>query len=106
MQRAQTLFLVKFFGILVAAYLLVAWKPVNDNVIVPFTTAIATASGALLNGIGQNVDKRDPFVDHRLCRDRLGSCGTNRRNRNAIWCRYCSNGDFFPRKRSDARYSL
>lgn len=55
MQRAQTLFLVKFFGILVAAYLLVAWKPVNDNVIVPFTTAIATASGALLNGIGQNV---------------------------------------------------
>ena len=55
MQRAQTLFLLKFFGILIAAYLLVAWKPVNDGVIVPFTTAIASGSGALLQAIGQDV---------------------------------------------------
>jgi exosortase/archaeosortase family protein len=48
MQRAQVLFLVKFFVILIAAYLLIAWNPVNDHVIVPFTEAIAQSSGALL----------------------------------------------------------
>ncbi|MBV8519400.1 MAG: exosortase H [Acidobacteria bacterium] len=55
MQRNQVLFLVKFFLILVAAYLLIAWTPVNDRVIVPFTHGVAAASGALLNGIGQHV---------------------------------------------------
>ncbi|HYO77620.1 MAG TPA: archaeosortase/exosortase family protein, partial [Thermoanaerobaculia bacterium] len=55
MQRTQVLFLLKFFGVLVGAYLLIAWNPVNDNVIVPFTTAIAHWSGALLNVIGQGV---------------------------------------------------
>lgn len=55
MQRTQVLFLVKFFGILIAAYLLIAWNPVNDHVIVPFTQGVATVSGALLKGIGQPV---------------------------------------------------
>jgi exosortase H (IPTLxxWG-CTERM-specific) len=55
MQRSQILFLVKFFAILVAAYLLIAWNPVNDNVIVPFTAAIARVSGAALNLVGQQV---------------------------------------------------
>jgi exosortase H (IPTLxxWG-CTERM-specific) len=55
MQRTQVLFLVKFFVILVGAYLLIAWSPVNDNVIVPFTQALATTSGAILKGIGQAV---------------------------------------------------
>jgi exosortase H (IPTLxxWG-CTERM-specific) len=56
MQRTQVLFLVKFFVILVGAYLLIAWNPVNDNVIVPFTTGVAKVSGALLQGIGQPVE--------------------------------------------------
>lgn len=56
MQRTQVLFLLKFFGILVAAYLVIAWNPVNDHVIVPFTQGVATVSGALLKGIGQPVD--------------------------------------------------
>ena len=55
MQRTQVLFLVKFFGVLVAAYLLIAWNPVNDNVIVPFTAAIARSSGALLQMMGEQV---------------------------------------------------
>jgi exosortase H (IPTLxxWG-CTERM-specific) len=55
MQRNQVLFLLKFFGVLIAAYLLIAWSPVNDRVIVPFTTGIAHASGALLNAMGQKV---------------------------------------------------
>lgn len=55
MQRTQVLFLVKFFAVLIAAYLLIAWNPVNDNVIVPFTTAIAQSSGWLLNVLGEGV---------------------------------------------------
>lgn len=55
MQRTQVLFLVKFFAVLIGAYLLIAWSPVNDNVIVPFTAAIARSSGALLNLLGQDV---------------------------------------------------
>lgn len=55
MQRNQILFLAKFFGVLIAAYLLIAWNPVNDSVIVPFTRAIAGWSGALLNAMGENV---------------------------------------------------
>lgn len=55
MQRNQILFLVKFFGVLIGAYLLIAWNPVNDNVIVPFTAGIAKVSGVLLNILGQNV---------------------------------------------------
>ena len=55
MQRNQVLFLAKFFAVLVAAYLLIAWNPVNDRVIVPFTAGIARVSGALLNLIGQTV---------------------------------------------------
>ena len=55
MQRAQVLFLVKFFVILLAAYLFIAWSPVNDRVIVPFTEGIARVSGVLLNLIGQHV---------------------------------------------------
>jgi exosortase H (IPTLxxWG-CTERM-specific) len=55
MQRPQVLFLVKFFAILVGAYLLIAWSPVNDNVIVPFTQLVASTSGAILKGIGQAV---------------------------------------------------
>jgi len=62
MQRTQVLFLVKFFGVLLAAYLLIAWSPVNDHVIVPFTRAIATSSGALLNAMGQHVTVRDTSI--------------------------------------------
>lgn len=55
MQRKQVLFLVKFFVILIGAYLLIAWSPVNDRVIVPFTEGIARWSAVILNGIGQEV---------------------------------------------------
>lgn len=55
MKRPQLLFLLKFFGILVGAYLLIAWSPVNDHVILPFTAALARSAGVLLNIIGQGV---------------------------------------------------
>ena len=62
MQRTQVLFLVKFFAILVAAYLLIAWNPVNDHVIVPFTAGVAKVSGTLLQGIGQPVDVHGTII--------------------------------------------
>lgn len=62
MRRAQVLFLVKFFVILVAAYLVIAWNPVNDRVIVPFTAALARSAGAILNVLGQAVTVRGTVV--------------------------------------------
>ena len=55
MQRTQVLFLVKFFAVLIGAYLLVAWNPVNDRAIVPLTAGIAKVSGSILQAIGENV---------------------------------------------------
>jgi len=55
MKRDQKLFLIKFFVALIAMYLLVAWNPVNDRVIVPITKVIAAGAGALLHAIGQDV---------------------------------------------------
>jgi len=55
MQRNQVIFLVKFFAILVVAYLVIAWNPVNDAVIVPFTAGITRVAAAILNAMGQGV---------------------------------------------------
>jgi exosortase H (IPTLxxWG-CTERM-specific) len=62
MRRAQVLFLVKFFAILVAAYLVIAWNPVNDRVIVPFTAALAQSAGAILRVLGEAVTVRGTVV--------------------------------------------
>lgn len=55
MQRSQVLFLVKFFAVLIGVYLLIAWNPVNDGVIVPLTSGIAKVSGSLLQMMGEKV---------------------------------------------------
>lgn len=55
MQRDQKLFLLKFFGVLIALYFVVAWNPVNDHVIVPATEGITAAAGGILHVVGQNV---------------------------------------------------
>jgi exosortase H (IPTLxxWG-CTERM-specific) len=46
-------FLLRFVLFLVVFYFLVAAKPVNDHVIVPFTGWIASASGTVLNALGE-----------------------------------------------------
>lgn len=53
--RRSVLFLVRFLALLVGFYALVASHPVNDAVIVPFTSGIARVSAAVLNGLGENV---------------------------------------------------
>lgn len=55
MNNPRTRFLVKFAVVLVAAYLFIAWNPVNDHVIVPFTAALARSAAAILNAFGQHV---------------------------------------------------
>jgi exosortase H (IPTLxxWG-CTERM-specific) len=48
-------FLVRFVVLLAVFYFLVAWNPVNDAVIVPFTAGIAHVSAAVLNLFGAGV---------------------------------------------------
>jgi exosortase H (IPTLxxWG-CTERM-specific) len=62
MKRTQKLFLIKFFIVLVGMYLLVAWNPVNDHVIVPATKVIAQGGGLILKALGQQVDVRGTTI--------------------------------------------
>lgn len=56
-QRRRSIgFLLRFVALLVVFYLIVASRPVNDNVIVPFTAGIAKVSGTVLNAIGEKVE--------------------------------------------------
>jgi exosortase H (IPTLxxWG-CTERM-specific) len=54
-RRKSLLFLARFLALLVVFYFLVAWNPINDAVIVPFTSAIARVSGTILVALGEKV---------------------------------------------------
>jgi len=54
-RRRSFLFLLRFLVLLGVFAFLVAWKPVNDRVIVPFTAGVAHVSAAALNALGENV---------------------------------------------------
>jgi exosortase H (IPTLxxWG-CTERM-specific) len=54
-RRRSLLFLARFLILLLAFYALIAWNPINDAVVVPFTAAIARVSGVLLNAMGERV---------------------------------------------------
>jgi exosortase H (IPTLxxWG-CTERM-specific) len=55
MQPAQKRFLVRFVLFLVGFYALVAIRPVNDAVVVPFTAFLVKLSAGLLRAIGERV---------------------------------------------------
>ncbi|MDQ5857576.1 MAG: exosortase H [Acidobacteriota bacterium] len=55
-RRRSVGFLLRFIALLVVFYLIVASRPVNDAVIVPFTSGIASVSAAVLNALGENVE--------------------------------------------------
>ena len=44
--RQEIRFLGLFLAILLGSFTLIAWTPVNDAVIEPFTAGVATTSGA------------------------------------------------------------
>jgi len=54
-RRRSLLFLGKFAGLLVLFALAVSSKPVNDSVVVPFTSVVARGSGFVLNLLSEGV---------------------------------------------------
>ncbi|MFN2442272.1 MAG: exosortase H [Thermoanaerobaculia bacterium] len=57
MNRARSLFLLKFVVIIVVSYVAVALKPVDRAVVTPFSKGVTAASGVLLNAIGEPVER-------------------------------------------------
>lgn len=54
-RRRSLAFLGRFGGLILLLYIAVALRPVDTAVVVPFTSAIARVSGAVLNLLGQGV---------------------------------------------------
>lgn len=56
--RREIRFLVLFLLLLGGGFAFIAWNPINDHVIEPFTAGVASSSGFLLNALGQEVRMR------------------------------------------------
>jgi exosortase H (IPTLxxWG-CTERM-specific) len=61
--RREIVFLVVFLALLAGSFTLVAWTPVNDHVIEPFTAGVARVSGATLSLLGQDVKMRGTIIE-------------------------------------------
>lgn len=61
--RREIVFLVVFLALLAGSFTLVAWTPVNDHVIEPFTAGVARVSGATLALLGQDVVMRGTIIE-------------------------------------------
>jgi exosortase H (IPTLxxWG-CTERM-specific) len=55
-RRRSIGFLVRFVVLLGVFYFFVAWRPINDAAVVPFTAGIARTSAAVLNVLGERVE--------------------------------------------------
>jgi exosortase H (IPTLxxWG-CTERM-specific) len=55
--RPEARFLIVFLLVLAASFSLLAWTPVNDHLVEPFTGIIARVSGGALNLLGQHVTR-------------------------------------------------
>jgi exosortase H (IPTLxxWG-CTERM-specific) len=60
--RPQLRFILKFFGLLVVFYLVVAPEPVDKAVIAPATRAITAASTLILRVVGQQVQRTGTVI--------------------------------------------
>jgi len=60
--RQEIRFLLTFVLILGGGFTLLSWTPVNDNIIEPFTSGVATAGGHALNAIGQDITRTGTIV--------------------------------------------
>lgn len=63
--RAEIKFLTVFLVLLVGSFSFLAWKPINDNVVEPFTSVVAKVSGASLDLIGQDVRMRGTIIESK-----------------------------------------
>jgi exosortase H (IPTLxxWG-CTERM-specific) len=66
MQAAQKKFLIRFALFLVGFYALVAIRPVNDAVVVPFTGLLVKASAAILRAVGEPVTTHGTVIQSAL----------------------------------------
>lgn len=55
--RQEIRFLALFAILLGGGFALLAWTPVNDRLVVPFTAAVAAWSGVLLDLLGQEITR-------------------------------------------------
>ena len=60
--RQELRFLVLFVLLLGGGFTVIAWNPVNDHVIEPFTAGVAKASGAVLSAIGQGTQMQGTVI--------------------------------------------
>lgn len=66
MQPAQRKFLVRFVALLLGFYALVAIRPVNDAVVVPFTAFLVKVSAGLLRAVGEEVVREGTVIRSAL----------------------------------------
>ena len=60
--RPEVRFLAVFLLVLAASFTLLAWTPVNDHVVEPFTGWVAVASGVGLQLVGQDVTRQGTML--------------------------------------------
>lgn len=60
--RREITFLVVFLVLLAGSFTLLAWTPVNDGFVVPFTAGVAKVSGWTLDLIGQDVEMTGTII--------------------------------------------
>ena len=60
--RQEIVFLTVFILVLGVGFTLIAWNPVNDHLIEPFTGGIAKLSGVTLNLIGQGIEMEGTVI--------------------------------------------
>ncbi len=60
--RREITFLVVFLLLLAGSFTLLAWAPVNDGFVVPFTAGVAKVSGWTLDLIGQEVEMSGTII--------------------------------------------
>ena len=60
--RQELRFLALFVLLLGGGFTVIAWNPVNDHVIEPFTAGVAKASGAVLSAIGQGTQMQGTVI--------------------------------------------
>jgi exosortase H (IPTLxxWG-CTERM-specific) len=65
MNKRQTRFLLRFFGLLALFYVVITPKPVDENVVMPFTRGIAVVSTSVLNMLGEGVVRNGTLISNR-----------------------------------------
>ena len=80
--RQEIKFLALFLALLLGSFTVIAFKPVNDHVIEPFTAGVAKASGFVLAAIGQGTEMSGTIIRNQRFR---GEIQRLQRRRSLCW---------------------